>query len=96
MVNPCAYVATDPDDLPRAGFENDRHIVEVVAECASVVLAWGVHAGRRERPGEVLGVLREAGVVPCCLRVTASGHPEHPLRLPKGCNLQQFGTTVRP
>jgi hypothetical protein len=94
VVNLYAYVATDPGDLRRAGYlvgpENDRHIIEAVAEREKVVLAWGVHAGRRERPGKVLRVLRDAGVVPYCLRVTGSGHPEHPLRLPKGCGLQPF------
>src|SRR5262245_17219162 len=53
VVNLYAYVATDPIDLRRAGYlvgpENDRHIAEAVAECDKVVLAWGVHAGRRER-----------------------------------------------
>jgi hypothetical protein len=94
VVNLYADVATDPGDLRRAGYpvgeENDRHITEAVGECQRVVLAWGVHAGRQARPDEVLRLLREAGVAPCCLRATSSGHPEHPLRLPRACGLQRY------
>jgi hypothetical protein len=41
-------------------------------------------------PGEVLELLRRMGVEPHCLRLTASGHPEHPLRLPLGCGLVRY------
>jgi hypothetical protein len=98
VVNLYAYVATDPEELRRAGYlvgpEDDEHIRAVVAGCEKVVLAWGSHAARRERPGEVLRVLREAGVAPYCLRVTGSGHPEHPLRLPRNSKLQPFAGGV--
>ena len=59
-------------------------------ERGRVVLAWGVHAARLERPVEVLELLRRMGVEPHCLRLTASGHPEHPLRLPLGCGLVRY------
>ena len=95
VVNLYAYVATDPGELRRAGYpvgpENDKHIRAAVRGCDPVVVAWGVHAGRLGRPAEVLQLLREAGVVPYCLRLTASGHPEHPLRLAKSCGLRPFG-----
>ena len=45
---------------------------------------------RLERPGEVLGLPGRMGVEPHSLRLTASGHPEHPLRLPPGCHLGGF------
>ena len=94
MVNLYAYVATDPAELRRAGYvvgeENDRHVVDAVRGCEKVVLAWGVHAGRRERPVEVMQLLSDLVVTPYCLRVTSSGHPEHPLRLPKRSGLQVF------
>ena len=98
VVNLYAYVATDPAELRRAGYPvgcfNDRHIEAAVSECERVVLAWGVHAARLERPGEVLRLLQRMQVWPHCLRVTASGHPEHPLRLPLGCGLVRFGGEV--
>jgi hypothetical protein len=34
------------------------------------------------------------GVEPHCLRLTASGHPEHLLRLPLGCGLLEFDLEV--
>jgi hypothetical protein len=61
-----------------------------VLECERVVVAWGVHAARLDRPGKVLELLRGIGAEPWCLRVTQSGHPEHPLRLPLGCGLVRF------
>jgi hypothetical protein len=98
VVNLYAYVAADPAELRRAGYpvgpENDLHIETAVGECARVILAWGVHATRLERPGEVLGLLQDIGVDPYCLRLTASGHPEHPLRLPLGCELLRFEVEV--
>ena len=98
LVNLYAYVATDPAELRRASYpvgrSNDRHIEAVARECERVVLARGVHAARLHRPGEVLGLLREMGVEPCCLRLTAGGHPEHPLRLPLGCGLVRIDGEV--
>ena len=95
MVNLYAYRATDPGDLRRAGYpvgpENDQHIEAATKRCERVVLAWGVHAGRLTRPAEVLRLLHNVGVAPYCLRVTGSGHPEHPLRLPRSCALRPFG-----
>ena len=97
-VNLYAYVATDPAELRRAGCpvgrSNDRHIEAAARECERVVLAWGVHAARSKRPGEVLGLLRRMHVEPHCLRLTAGGHPEHPLRMPLGCGLARFGGEV--
>ena len=55
-----------------------------------MVMAWGVHAAKLRRPEEVLGLLQRMGVKPHCLRLTAGGHPEHPLRLPLGCGLVRF------
>jgi hypothetical protein len=98
VVNLYAYVATDPAELRRAGYpvgrSNDRHIEAAARECERVVLAWGVHAAKLGKPGEVLGLLARAGIEPHCLRLTASGHPEHPLRLPLGCGLVGFGAEV--
>jgi hypothetical protein len=98
VVNLYAYVATDPAELRRAGYpvgrSNDRHIEAAVRECEQVVLAWGVHAARLERPGQVLALLRQIGVEPHCLRLTAGGHPEHPLRLPLGCGLAAYEPEV--
>ena len=98
VVNLYAYVATDPEELRQAGYpvgrDNDRHIGAAVLESERVVLAWGVHAARLKRPAEVLELLGRMGVRPHCLRLTAGGHPEHPLRLPLGCGLVRIDGEV--
>ena len=42
MVNICAYIATDPDELRRAGYlvapDNERHTAAAVRECDRVVV----------------------------------------------------------
>jgi len=86
VVNLYAFLATDPAELRRAGYpigpDNDQRITEAVHESSRVVAAWGVHAARLGRPKGILGLLKRLGATPYCLRVTSSGHPEHPLRLP--------------
>ena len=98
VVNLYAYVATDPAELRRVGYPagryNDGHIEAAARECERVVLAWGVHAAKLRRPEEVLVLLHRMGVEPHCLRLTAGGHPEHPLRLPLGCGLVGFAGEV--
>ena len=94
VVNLYAFLATDPAELRRAGYpvgpDNDQQITEAVHESSRVVAAWGVHSARLGRPKEVLGLLSRLGATPYCLRVTSSGHPEHPLRLPSSCDLRPF------
>ena len=94
VVNLYAFLATDSAELRRAGYpigsDNDQRITEAVHESSRVVAAWGVHAARLGRPQEVLGLLSRLGATPYCLRVTSSGHPEHPLRLPSVCGLRLF------
>lgn len=90
VVNLYAYCATDPAELRHAGYlvgdENDRYIEEAVRECEKVVLAWGVQ-GKGERAAEVISLLASEGAAIYVLRATNSGHPEHPLRLPKASGL---------
>lgn len=76
-----AYRATDPTELRRAadpvGPDNDRALLEMVAQCGLVVAAWSNHGaryGRRVR--EVLGLVERPLY---CLRSLRSGHPAHPL-----------------
>lgn len=77
--NPLAlYEHSDP-----VGPENDEHIVRVAKASELVVCAWGVHGVLNGRGGFVLRMLRDAGVVPHALRMTADGFPSHPLYLPR-------------
>lgn len=94
VVNLFAYRATDPKDLRRAGYpigpDNDNAITEAVTSAGCVCLAWGANAGELARPGEVLALLRRLGIDLHCLRITRSGHPQHPLMLPSDCTLRPF------
>lgn len=94
VVNLFAYRATDPRELRNAwypvGPENDQHIVAAARECSLLCLAWGAHVAGLERPQIVLPMLRDLGVELCCLRITRSGYPQHPLMLPSSCRLMPF------
>ncbi len=89
VVNLFAFRATDPADLRRAGYQvgayNDSHIIEAAHAAGAVVVAWGAQAGELERPGQVLAMLHAVGVEPLALRISAKGHPWHPLMLPYSC-----------
>jgi len=90
LVNLFALRSTDPAALVSAadpvGPDNDRHLVEQ-ASGRRVVCAWGatVTGSRRptlrDRPGEVLRLLRPVAAELCCLGLTSGGEPLHPLRL---------------
>ncbi len=77
-----AYRATDPTELRRAadpvGPDNDRALLEMVAQCGLVVAAWGSHGTRYgRRVQEVLNLVEQPLY---CLRPLRSGQPAHPLR----------------
>jgi hypothetical protein len=86
VTNLFALRSTDPGALKRArdpiGPENDRRIVEVAKASDLTVAAWGNHGKLYGRDAIVLRMLREAGIAPRCLRVSAAGQPFHPLYLP--------------
>jgi hypothetical protein len=94
VVNLFAYRATKPIDLKRMGYErgpdNDSHIAAAAKEAGAVCLAWGVNAKGLSRPDEVLTILRSVGAELQCLRITASGYPQHPLMLPSVCRLMPY------
>jgi hypothetical protein len=89
VCNMFAWRSTDPSVLPTlvdpVGPENDRWIAETAAASALVVACWGATAARypalRSRADQVLTVLRAQRDVHV-IRLTKSGHPEHPLYLP--------------
>lgn len=81
-----AFRSTDPKGLRTAtdpiGAENDAFIVDAAQSCDVVIAAWGTHGALGGRGDEVRELLRGAGVPLSVLRVTAGGHPSHPLYLP--------------
>lgn len=94
VVNLFAYRTAYPRELKEAGWpvgpENDHHIASAAREASAACLAWGAEASRTRRPAEVLQLLRDVGVQPQYLRLTKTGHPEHPLYLPGELRLKPF------
>jgi hypothetical protein len=96
LANLYDFIATDPKDLKRGGFqrspEADEWIRRVVQETTEVICAWGAHARGLSRPDEVMALLRGLGVRPKALALTADGIPRHPLMLPYSCELIELET----
>lgn len=94
LVNLYAFVATNPQDLRKAGYpvgpDNDGHIEGACRWVPQAVCAWGANAKGLHRPTEVLRMLKAWGVKPMALRVGAGGAPAHPLYLPYDQPLQEF------
>lgn len=91
VVNLFAYRSPSPMALRHfkgdpIGPSNDAYIQAAACESALVICAWGANGAYQKRGAAVLDRLRELLAIswesPKCLRMTASGFPEHPLYLP--------------
>lgn len=97
IVNPVAYVGTDPVDVAAAeasgidveGDDNRRHLSLVFAEVDDVVVAWGANEFIKKYILDVLDRIRTTNSVTCLGR-TASGAPKHPCRLGYATPRQPF------
>jgi len=80
-----AWRATEPSALKEVadpiGPSNDSHLAKIISDAPLVICAWGTAGNLYGRDREVLRMIRDAGKVPHCLRVTKGGHPSHPLYL---------------
>lgn len=69
------------------GPENDRAILRWTTGTEMVVAGWGVNVetilGGLTRVRKVLEILDLAGAVPLALKTSKTGHPGHPLYLPR-------------
>ena len=87
VTNIFGWRATDPKVMRSVkdpvGRGNNAAIVRAAREAAIVVCAWGSHGEHRERGKEVIRLLFREGIQLHSLRVTAAGHPSHPLYLPQ-------------
>jgi hypothetical protein len=84
MVNLFALRTPYPRDLYQAadpvGAANDRHIIAAAKRATCIILAWGAHGGYQQRDQAVLAmVATHSTLAPCCLGVTQSNSPCHPL-----------------
>ena len=86
VANLFAYRATDPKRLYTAadpiGPRNDEAILAAVSNADLVVAAWGNHGAFQGRSLHVRALLTQHGIRLTALRITKSGEPSHPGRLP--------------
>lgn len=97
VVNLFAYRATDPRELARNGWQvgpdNDEQIRIAARGADAICVAWGAVGDRgpaSERVQVVAPLLRESGRPLRCLKLTGSGHPQHPLYLASATRLQDW------
>lgn len=94
VVNLFAYRATKPADLKAAGYQVgeckfhsgnvcDHHIAQAVMSCHDTVCAWGAITDQLvlDRASSVLRIIHSQGRRPKVIKLTAKGHPRHPLYL---------------
>ncbi len=101
VVNLFAFRATDPADLRRAGFpigpDADIYIASALEGSDAICAAWGAIGERGpavDRVQQLVPVLRASRKALMCLKVTRSGHPQHPLYLPSSCRMRDFDAAV--
>ncbi len=90
VLNAFAFRATDPRRMHEAaargvdvvGPENDATILDVCAGAGIVVCGWGVNGELLGRGPALAARLSDAGVTLNAWKLTAAGHPGHPLYLP--------------
>ena len=93
VANLFAFRATNPGDMMRptvepVGPDNDKHIIELARLVDLVVCAWGVNGSYGNRGLAVAKMLRDEGIKPHHLGLTAKGFPSHPLYLKKSTQPQ--------
>ncbi len=106
VVNEFTPIDSNPAALSRCGSPiwpdvagADEEILAAARRAQVIVAAWGVRAATRRalrsRGERVLALLQIVGPVHC-LRLTASGHPEHPLYLPGDLRPQAYRPALEP
>jgi hypothetical protein len=96
VLNLFALRTTYPADLNRTddpvGPRNEECFDRTLkaAGAGPVVCAWGVHGAYLGQDQTVLGWIRPRGIQLLSLGLTRSGHPKHPLYLPRSAELVRF------
>ena len=67
-----------------------KAILRSARQSAVVVCAWGNHGSHLDRAAKVVANLRGAGVPLHALKITAAGHPSHPLYLRASLNASRW------
>jgi hypothetical protein len=85
------YQATDP-----VGEKNDGYIIAVARRASHIILAWGARGSYHQRDQAVLAMLKtQVPLSPCCLGVTRSNHPRHPLYVARNTDRIPFAFSAR-
>lgn len=86
ITNLFAFRSTDPRQLKMCpdpfGPENYDYLRSAAYAAGVVVCGWGEHGRLHDWGQEILELLQDMGIRLHALRLTAGGHPHHPLRLP--------------
>ncbi|MEO1791525.1 MAG: DUF1643 domain-containing protein [Cyanobacteria bacterium J06629_19] len=94
VVNLFGYRTPHPSELKKAenpiGADNDHYVLEAVNAADKVVLAWGNEGGLLGRDRAILTQLSAHQRKLHCLQLNLSGHPRHPLYIPRSTVLQPF------
>ena len=94
VVNLFAYRTAYPRCLKQAsdpvGPDNDRTLLAAAAQAHQILLAWGNWGGLRQRDRAVLALLAPYQDKWTCLGRNRTGHPRHPLYVPRGISLQPW------
>ncbi len=87
-----ALRSTDPKALyshsDPIGPDNDRHLLAIAKSARKIICAWGTHGALRDRGREVAERLEFFNLA--ALKVTAGGHPGHPLYVAAGAQPQAY------
>lgn len=107
VLNLFAFRARHPADMLRAGPaavgpDNDQVITAAfvhpepgVGRIDRVIVAWGAKGAHLGRDVAVSRLLRDNGVTPFCLGLSADGRPVHPLYQPRDVVPIEYPTAVR-
>lgn len=94
MTNLFAWRDTSPASIKKqpnpVGQDNQHHLLQIASKSSLVVAAWGANGSHRQQDLTVRQWLEGIGVQLMCIRMTASGFPEHPLYLPKNLTPMEF------
>lgn len=90
MTNLFAYRTSKPVEMlsftgDPIGPENNKHLINIAKYAKIIIAAWGINGSYMDRDVEVVKLIRKIKPIHI-LRLTANGHPNHPLYLKKGLN----------
>ncbi|ASC69238.1 hypothetical protein XM38_001650 [Halomicronema hongdechloris C2206] len=98
VVNLFAYCTADPRALKQAqnpiGVDTDAYLLEAAAEATTIGLAWGNGGGFMGRDRIVCQLLSPYRAQWHCLGRTQTGHPRHPLYVPRSVTLIPWSPEV--